>query len=246
MNKWIAIGDIHGRDTWKSIVNTEIDNVDKIIFVGDYFDSFDIPITTQISNFLDILEFKRANSDKVVLLTGNHDIHYLKTLDETYSGYSHAFALMIENDCIIPAIRERLLQICYMDSNFIFTHAGVTKTWLLLTDVIESIYEEIGDLDVKLNDLFFYKPRTFRYQSNYKFSLSDPYGDNIWQGPLWVRPNSLLKDKIAAYTQVVGHTQVDEIVYRDDVYFIDSLHTGAYLYFDPEHNSNPIIKNISK
>ena len=39
MSKWIAIGDVHGRNTWQQIVNLEIDNVDKIIFVGDYFDS---------------------------------------------------------------------------------------------------------------------------------------------------------------------------------------------------------------
>ena len=38
--KTIAIGDIHGLSIWKDIINKE--NPDKVIFIGDYFDSFDI------------------------------------------------------------------------------------------------------------------------------------------------------------------------------------------------------------
>ena len=37
--KLVAIGDIHGRDIWKQIVETEQPNT--VVFVGDYFDSFD-------------------------------------------------------------------------------------------------------------------------------------------------------------------------------------------------------------
>jgi predicted phosphodiesterase len=33
--KWITIGDIHGRDNWKSI---DITQYDKVIFMGDYVD----------------------------------------------------------------------------------------------------------------------------------------------------------------------------------------------------------------
>ena len=51
--KTIVIGDIHGRDVWKKIVEHE--NADKVIFIGDYFDSFDIPSSDQINNFLDII-----------------------------------------------------------------------------------------------------------------------------------------------------------------------------------------------
>lgn len=40
MNKWISIGNIHGRTNWKDIVNKELNNVDKIIFIDDYFNSF--------------------------------------------------------------------------------------------------------------------------------------------------------------------------------------------------------------
>ncbi|NBP57427.1 metallophosphoesterase, partial [bacterium] len=39
--KTIFIGDIHGRSIWKEIVEQE--KPDRVIFIGDYFDSFDIP-----------------------------------------------------------------------------------------------------------------------------------------------------------------------------------------------------------
>lgn len=38
--KIVAIGDIHGRDIWEDIVKKEHD-ADKIVFVGDYFDTRD-------------------------------------------------------------------------------------------------------------------------------------------------------------------------------------------------------------
>ena len=53
MNKLVAIGDIHGRDIWKQIVDQE--QPDTVVFVGDYFDSFDIPGKAQIDNFKNII-----------------------------------------------------------------------------------------------------------------------------------------------------------------------------------------------
>jgi hypothetical protein len=37
----LVIGDVHGQDFWKPIVNDHIDE-DYIVFVGDYFDSYSI------------------------------------------------------------------------------------------------------------------------------------------------------------------------------------------------------------
>ena len=54
--KTVVIGDIHGRSVWKLIVNME--KPDKVIFIGDYFDSFDIKGVDQLSNFQDIIAFK--------------------------------------------------------------------------------------------------------------------------------------------------------------------------------------------
>jgi UDP-2,3-diacylglucosamine pyrophosphatase LpxH len=240
MSKWIAIGDIHGRDTWKPIVNSEIDNVDRIIFVGDYFDSFHIPMQTQISNFLDILELKRKYPDRVVLLIGNHDYHYMRSVKQTYSGFNSVYSLQIESDCILPAIRDGLLKMCHIEGDYLFSHAGFTKTWL---DSIAEIDPEVEPIDTAINYLFFYKPNLFRFQSSYKLTLSDSYGDNHWQGPLWVRPASLKAARIDGWKQVVGHTEKYSIESSDGLYFIDALDNGYYLHKD-DITDEPVVKKI--
>ena len=87
MSKLIAIGDIHGRDIWKQIVETE--QPDTVVFVGDYFDSFNIPGIDQIHNFKNIIQWKLDNPQcKVVLLIGNHDFHYMpEAYNDRYSGF---------------------------------------------------------------------------------------------------------------------------------------------------------------
>ena len=58
-NKVIGIGDTHGRVLWKDIVSKEKD-ADKIIFIGDYFDThYDISVDQQIENFKEILDFQK-------------------------------------------------------------------------------------------------------------------------------------------------------------------------------------------
>jgi len=59
MSKLVAIGDIHGRDIWRQILDKE--QPDTVVFVGDYFDSFDIPGLDQIYNFQNIIHWKLDN-----------------------------------------------------------------------------------------------------------------------------------------------------------------------------------------
>ena len=57
--KIIVFGDIHGRDVWKKILDERIDEVDKVIFLGDYFTSREgINEYKQNLNFLEIIKYK--------------------------------------------------------------------------------------------------------------------------------------------------------------------------------------------
>ena len=123
--KIIAIGDIHGRTIWKEIVQNE--TFDKIVFVGDYFDSLNIDPVKQIENFNDIIAFKASNIDKVVLLLGNHDYHYLPYIYETYSGFKQMQKFVID-DLLDNAIKNNYIQICYAHEYLLFSHAGITNT----------------------------------------------------------------------------------------------------------------------
>ncbi len=85
MEKTLVLGDTHGRSFWKLAVN--IEQPDRVIFVGDYFDSFDIGTEEQLNNFLDILEYKKSGGAEVVLLIGNHDHHYFPEIGYTGKYY---------------------------------------------------------------------------------------------------------------------------------------------------------------
>jgi predicted MPP superfamily phosphohydrolase len=221
MKKILAIGDVHGRNEWKKIVNEA--DWDICVFVGDYFDSWDLEGDVQIKNFEDIIAFKKKSEKPVFLLTGNHDLHYLLN-DEIYSGYQDDYAVLIN-----LALTENIdhLQIAYENHGLLFTHAGLTETLAAEHNV------DRGGVAEFLNTL----PLTA-----FKFSRKEPYdpsGDAKHQGPMWVRPKSLKKDAYGGYIHIVGHTQNKEITQLSDTiklidcpgsYMIIKINDGMYEY----------------
>lgn len=229
--KIIGLGDIHGRPIWKEIVEKE--KPDKVIFIGDYFDSYDYHATKQINNFLDICAFKRENPD-TVLLIGNHDYHYICGENGT-SGYQKEYSYMI-NHAIKPNLDN--LQMAYeikpdgIDRPVLFTHAGVSSIWLEMNyGRWQDEYSSIADV---VNDLWKHKPDSFM------FNGSDPYGYDTYQTPIWIRPQSLMKANGVFkkdIIQVVGHTRQNEIDIEGkstggNYYFIDALAARQYLIIE--------------
>jgi len=221
--KILALGDTHGRVLWKDIVQKEQD-YDKIIFIGDYFDSREgVSPQTQLENFRDILEFKKNNMDKVVLLLGNHDFHYLKEAQEKYSQYQMPMFNLF-NDEIQPAVEYSLVQVCFVHGNYVFTHAGVTKTWATDYNI------DINDLENSINTLLLENPSAFRFHMGTNFSNS---GDDKDQSPIWVRIPSLLADPLPEVTYIVGHTTLLELTMIQNLIGIDTLGTtGEYLIIE--------------
>ena len=139
--KILIIPDIHGRDLWKVI--TEKENADKIIFLGDYFDSGkwdkklekvapDIHGSIQLENFRNICEFKKESKKlgkEVILLIGNHDFHYFPNLNyfTSTAGYQKDFSFFIGD-----AVYENydLMTMCHLQNDFLFSHAGISYDWL--------------------------------------------------------------------------------------------------------------------
>lgn len=223
--KTIFLGDTHGRSLWKDIVTKEAP--DRVVFIGDYFDSFDIGSAEQQFNFQDIITFKENNECEVIMLVGNHDYHYYPG-GETYSGYQHGAA---------PAIRQLLednkhhLQMCYQLDDILCSHAGIGHNWLVEQERYES-----GSIADFVNDIWNYKPNRFIF-----YGL-DPYGDSKTQTPIWIRPLSLMsgnKDTFLKrdYIQIVGHTQVRKIDIDGKAsggryYLIDAIDIGQYLIYE--------------
>ena len=124
--KTVVIGDVHGRSLWKQIIYQE--KPDRIIFIGDYFDSFDISGVEQIQNFKEIIEYKTTSGKEVIMLIGNHDHHYYPEVGYTgTSGYQSGIAPSINQ--VIDENRQHL-QMAYSFDEFLFTHAGVSPTFM--------------------------------------------------------------------------------------------------------------------
>lgn len=235
--KTVVIGDIHGRSIWKLI--NYIEKPDRFIFLGDYFDSFDIKGVDQLSNFQDIVAFKESNQCEVIMLIGNHDYHYFPEIGDTgTSGYQHTLAPSIQY--IVDENRKHL-RIAYQMDEYLFTHAGVSSRFL--DNVFNDEYGwKVENIAIDLNELFKYKPKQFEFGmaiSLNKMSYMDPTGDNEEQSPIWIRPRSLMRanrDTLRKEViQVVGHTQVKAIDTKghgtgNRYWFIDCLGTsGQYM-----------------
>ena len=126
-----------------------------------------------------------------VHITGN--CHYLPNWRERYSGYQkgigYSYGVLFENNL-------DLFQIAFETDTHIFTHAGLSKTWMKNNNC-----ESVNDV----NELWKYQPRKFQ------FTGRDPYGNDKTQGPLWIRPEALLDDFWGNKIQVVGHTMKETI-----------------------------------
>ena len=179
--KILVIPDVHGRKFWKNAVSLYENDCDKIIFLGDYLDPYEWEGITRkeaISNFEEIIEYKRNNKDKVILLLGNHDMHYYAKEFHTRSRYDSSNAYHISDDF---NKNRSLFQLAYEekigDKNFLFTHAGVMNSWVkrnekvIGTPTVESLNHllEIPDGIKILTDV-----------SNYRTWFGDETGSIVW------------------------------------------------------------------
>jgi hypothetical protein len=234
--KTVVIGDVHGRSVWKLIHARE--NPDRMIFVGDYFDSFDIKGMDQLNNFQDIIKFKESGLCEVILLIGNHDHHYFPEVGDTgTSGYQGVFAPSIQ---YVISENKKHLQMSYQMGEYLFSHAGVSSVYM--DQAFGKDGWKIENIAEDLNELFKYKPKSFifgEFARINKMSYLDPYGDNEGQSPIWIRPKSLMRANKNTLRkeviQIVGHTQVEKIDTKGGAtggryYFIDCLGTsGQYM-----------------
>lgn len=148
--KTIIVPDVHGRIFWEKIKGC-VDEVDKIIFLGDYLDPYDfegISKESSITNFKNIIDFAKSN-DKTVLLIGNHDMHYysLEYAEHIYRcRYDYENHELIHN---IFAENKDMFKLCYEledGKRYMFTHAGVSLEWI---DRCNEYYKE-ANLGFKL------------------------------------------------------------------------------------------------
>ena len=237
----LVLPDVHGLPTWRDVLAAE-PAPDHVVFLGDYFDAFDVDVPAQLANFEAVLDFAAGDPARVTLLLGNHDYHYLDGVHERYSGYSFKTQRALIGR-LEPLVRDGVLRAAFAADGRLYTHAGVTRTWAEDWELARfrapdsaAVGPEAPDWTpasaaAALDALLVAHPAAYAYQPPPEGRLNDPYGDRPWQGPLWVRPRSLIADALVE-GQIVGHTVLPKgqaIAPHPVAFSTDALWDGQYL-----------------
>jgi hypothetical protein len=200
----MVIPDVHGRDYHKYFPR---DDFDKVVYLGDYVDSFDKTDDEIYNNLVNIIQYKKDNMDKTILLLGNHCLsYYVSGMNGSCSGfrpkaYNSLRTLYLDN--------KDLFQASYQINNYLFTHAGVTSVWWnkfikLLGEDYDLFYK-----DMNISEIINHE---FDRNNNTLFDVGRVRGG--WcksGGPFWADLTESTAYMIKDLHQVVGHTPVKEI-----------------------------------
>lgn len=227
--KTVSIGDTHGISVAEHIENIIHDH-DKFILIGDYVDSSYVDNQAMKSNLLDLVELKKKYPEKVVLLWGNHDIHYLLGERHYCSGFRPE---MKKEFNMIFRENEHLFQLAFQVGGVLWTHAGVSDGWFVkrLSQVIK--YIQPDTISMILNNSF-NERLSVLFDVGYERGGSSEFG-----GPLWCDKEELEAGLLKGFNQIVGHNRVKkfETILLDDreAVLIDKLenekNVSAYSFY---------------
>lgn len=210
------VPDVHGRTNWQQPVADflrQATAADRVIFLGDYNDSFTVPDGAMLDNFLDVLLLKEREPGRVVLLLGNHCFPYLFYPSFRCSGFRSALAPALH---LLFRKHRHFFQMACQFGPYLFTHAGVSEVWLETNRLALLVLTGTGirhsALPTVLNQLL----QTDRgRQLLWQVSAYNGGRDGV-DGPLWVRPRELARSLLPGLIQVVGHTAQRHIVSQVD------------------------------
>ena len=235
-SRLIIIPDVHGRDFWREAVRANPDG--RFIFLGDYLDPYEDECITTAEAFRglqDIVSFKEANPERVTLLWGNHDLHYLYP-EMMGSRYDLAHA---ERNARFFHSHQTLFGMAYetmaAGMRILFSHAGVGRGWLLGNWPSIDMKELSAEL---FNDLTGYPG----FMSALRDVSALRWGDKPWGSMVWADADEQIpeENRIPGIVQVFGHTRMDAPVNYGDAAFC--LDCRRCFYLDGEH---AIIRYLS-
>lgn len=205
MAKILIVPDVHGRTFWHKAEEL-IDEVDQVVFLGDYLDPYPhegISFDDALVEFTLILLFKEKYPDKVVLLLGNHDMHYVikEFMDCSRLNKSKRKELHdLYNECI-----DDFNLVHFIEDKYLFSHAGLYEAWM---DKYNLSIDELKDHKT------FLKERWHTLEDcNWRRGGYDLAGSCVWAD---IRESIVQDSLILHVRQIVGHTQLDQKPYITD------------------------------
>lgn len=229
-DRLIIIPDVHGRSFWRDAVKRHPDG--NYIFLGDYLDPYPsegIKDEDAVQGLKDIIQFKKDHPENVILLWGNHDLHYLYPDELLGSRYDAANA---ERNAHLFWDNQELFQIAHETvaggKRFLFSHAGICRGW------VSSNFPRLEDEDItaeQMNDLVGYHEfMSALGDVSINRGGSKPCGSMVWAD---LYDHFLEGNTLPGIVQVFGHTQLKEPVnYEDMLYCLDCRQSFYLDYID--------------
>lgn len=202
----LVLPDIHGRQFWKEAVK-QARKGEKIIFLGDYLDPYalreGISNEEALDNFKEIIAYKQAHTDQVILLLGNHDVEYF--LDTPACRYDSRNWDEIEQ---LFTLNRSLFQVGYYTEingqKYTFSHSCITEGWMKQSVYLlgckspQEVIDQVNRMDDKTLGCILGQISTER-------GGTDDYGSMVWADAEEARKH-LGWGSDTTY-QVFGHTQ---------------------------------------
>jgi hypothetical protein len=204
---------------WQTIMD---DNPDcRYLFLGDYLDPYQpIPQKELIQNLHRIILMKQELPNDIILLLGNHDLHYFAS-DMPYSSrFDPSIArpvakLFLEN--------MHLFQYAFQEEDRIFTHAGISHRWFT-EDFMGNLNENIA---AQLNHPKDEQIPAICRSGEARGGLPGTIGGIFWAD------RSELKEPLPGFRQFAGHNRVPDILVHESnggqITFCDCLRYEKYL-----------------
>ena len=128
----IVVGDLHGQ---LNIAKKAMEQDMPVIFIGDYLDSFTVPVGTQVELLRYVLD--AVADGQATALMGNHEMSYLHTFMECsgYKASTYAHVMHMDLSPLKPYI---------FAEGFLLSHAGVSQRLLDHHDITLDDYLEEG------------------------------------------------------------------------------------------------------
>ena len=217
-NNLIIIPDVHGRGFWRNAVEKHPDG--RFIFLGDYLDPYGHEgVTTEeaFRGLEDIVRFKEEHPDRVTLLWGNHDLHYLypELMGSRYDfsraeRFGHYFQ---DHQTLFKMADETEAA----GRRFLFSHAGVGMEWL------RHNFPDLRAEDVNanlLNDLVGHPAFLSALADVSAYRGGDKeFGSMVWAD---VQEQGEDENRLPGIVQVFGHTRMGmPFNYENRIYCLD-------------------------
>lgn len=197
----LIIPDTHGLSFWREAVSNS--KAGKIIFLGDYVDPYETKDWYEVFVELsDIIQFKKANSERVTLVWGNHELsylyHFLRGSRYDCRAAESYLSLFFENrDCF-----QMAEEINIEDKRYLFTHAGVNRKWIFAN---EKLFGGFRVINAKILKFLEYDHGFLESLSNVSSKRGGicEAGSMIWADcHEFEAPDS----ELSGYIQIFGHT----------------------------------------